>query len=57
MKTYPRQADQVELRDRDPLAWLRDKAERRVPVDTRGALNAKAVLAVCEMAQRGREKP
>lgn len=40
------------LRDRDPVAWLRDKAERRVAVDTRGPQNAKAVLRVCELAER-----
>lgn len=49
----PRQADQVELRDSDPIAWLRDKANRRVPVDTRGELNAQAVLRVCALADLG----
>jgi hypothetical protein len=46
------QEDLVALRDSDPVAWLRDKAMRRVPIDTRGALNAAAVLEVCERASR-----
>lgn len=46
------QHDQTELRDRDPVAWLRDKAERRVPIDARGPLNAKAILAVCDKAEQ-----
>lgn len=40
------------LRDRDPAAWLRDKAERRVTLDTRGSQNAAAVLRVCDLADQ-----
>lgn len=46
------QRELVVLRDTDPVAWLRDKAERRVPIDTRGAENAAAVLKVCARASR-----
>ena len=45
------QEEQVALRNADPVAWLRDKAERRVPIDARGPDNAAAVLEVCRLAE------
>jgi len=48
------QVEQVSLRDSDPIAWLRDKAERRVPIDARGPENAEAVLLVCRLAESSR---
>ena len=45
------QVEQVWLRDNDPVSWLRDKAERRVPIDSRGPENAAAVLKVCALAE------
>lgn len=45
------QREMERLRDDDPIAWLRDKARRRVACDTRGRLNALAVLRICALAE------
>lgn len=48
--TYVSQREIERLRDDDPIAWLRDKAERRVAADLRGQLNALAAIKVCALA-------